>query len=62
MGSICFVGELLKPALGIHGDMQQVRSRGEHEAVEEDGAKKRRMGNDGGVRIFTHKRVWFTNC
>ena len=23
MGSICFVGELLKPALGIHGDMQQ---------------------------------------
>ena len=57
VAAICFVGELLEPALGIHGDMQDGfqhgregaehgRSRGEHSG------KKRATGKKGGWEYF----------
>ena len=57
MSAICFIGELLEPELGTHGDMQDGfqhgregaehgRSRGEHSG------KKRATGKKGGWEYF----------
>ena len=75
VAAICFIGELLEPALGIHRDILDwgpawqggVRCRvgvvGSATQREDDGdGKKERMGNDGGMRILTHKRTQFANC
>ena len=67
MSAICFIGELLEPELGTHGDMQDGfqhgregaehgRSRGEHSG------KKRATGKKADGNIFMHKRIQFANC
>lgn len=74
MSAICFIGELLEPELGTHGDMQDGfqhgregaehgRSRGET-AGRRGRREKRWMGNTEACvkSIFTHKRIQFDNC